>query len=319
MGMGIAGLLQKIGVNGNAVELPHGYHTRVFSVDGSVIKVISKPELSDLTLASQLADDILRYATELERIGVQSPALQVNLVDYNGRWNLVVTSSFCGLDVSERLSRSSVEDCTKIADSILTMLRQFFLNPVQGGSLEIQAGVDPKPANFCLDGHGLHFVDCMPPRIRRSGIAIVEFPAPVSKQGYQMAYFRHFDMRGILAVLQTQLCRLRPEFRPMFRQILRQFAEEFRGNGLVCYLDEFVGSRFVTANTANRLAIIHSLRCDDMYEMRDIACQLALEDPNVARQTKVEKIFTLSHFYNDKPSVKNTEEIKTILRKFTVR
>jgi len=317
-------VLTQLGYNGNLTRLPSGYHAKVFLLNQSalpvVLKIISKPELADGQLARQLLADMGLYADELRRIGVQSPSIDAQLLFSDGQWHLVITSPYRGLDVSTTIASAPAEHSLNVVTDILTLLRQFFLHPVATQSLELQVGVDPKPANFTRDEQNqLNFVDTMPPRARRDGQPIVEFPIPQSAAGYQVAYFRHFDMRGILVVLQTQLCRLRPQSRSEFRSTIRQFADEFRGNGLVTFLDEFAGTRFVAAGETGRLEIIESLGTDDMYEMRDIGTQLIEENPDLYGFEILEQVFALSHFFHDNPAPGNIELAKKILSAMTCR
>lgn len=315
-------VLAQLGFNGILFKLPSGYHAEVFRIEtgasAEVLKVISKPELADSQLAHQLVADMALYAAELQRIGVRSPMIKTELLQSAQQRHLVITSPYCGVDVSKAIATAPLSHSLQIVSDILGLLRQFFLHPLMPKSLELQVGVDPKPANFTRDSENqLNFVDTMPPRARRDGQPIVEFPKPQSAEGCRVAYFRHFDMRGILIVLQTQLCRLRPHDRSKFCTLIRQFATEFHGNGLVTFLDQFVGTRFIQADRDSRIEIIDSLGTDDMYEMRDICAQLVEENPEVYDQEILERIFHLSHFFHDNPTPGNTTLAKKILISMT--
>lgn len=312
-------ILQKLKLDGPVEMLPAGYHSSVLLVGGNdnrrVIKIISKPELTEMVIAQQLADDIQAYAQELQEKELVSPLIEIDLLGNGGLVDIVISSPFCGPDASRIMKSAPQARCQEIASKILDLLRCLFRHSLIPGGFELQTGIDPKPDNFTVDDFGvMNYIDLMPPRYRRDGVALLEFPEPFSAKGRQLAYFRHYDMRGILTVLQTQLCRVRPTLRPEFQKLIRQFIKEFRGNGLSDYFNYLPSFQFCRASQSERFQIVDSLHQDDIYSMRDIVCQLVSEQPDQYGEIEIEKVFHLSHFFTDAPPADKICLIKLILK-----
>ncbi len=311
-------ILERLKINGEVSLLPSGYHSSVILVAQNgfkqVIKVISKRELNSIKVADQLARDIQAYSNLLQKIGLPTPDVKVELISNGSIWDIVVISPFCGHDISNDISDGSESLCLESIDKILLPMGLIFKQQLELDDFELQIGIDPKPSNFTLDENGaIYYVDLMPPRYRRDGVALVEFPPPVSKNAEALAYFRHYDMRGLLFVLQTQLCRLRFDLRPQILEKLWLFSEQFCSGRLSHYLKQIPSSRFISALPKNREEIISLIRRDDMYEMRDIALQLAFENMDLYSLKEIESIFQLSHFFDNTPSTENVERIKALL------
>ena len=308
-------ILRKIGMDGCVCNLPSGFHASVVLVEKEgwqkVVKIISKDCLRTKKSARLLAEDIVAYYQALKNIGVITPENDIRIIKNGQRYDLVIISPFCGHNVSSRIRSGTEKECLDTISSILAIVKRFFLHPVSSDSSELVCGLDPKPDNFTLDRAGqMHYVDLMPPRYRKDGRAIVEFPPPSSPAGYDLAYFRHFDSRGILLVLRTQLCRIRHDLRPQILELLTDFSRGFNNPCLKDYFDDFPGERFISAGPSERKEIIERLGDEDIYLIRDIATQVACENPLHFDRGWIEDIFHLTHFYDDVPAAENIKEIK---------
>lgn len=311
-------VLREIGMEGYVCNLPSGFHASVVLVEKEglqkVVKIISKDCLNSKKSALALAEDITAYYHELKKIGVLTPENDFRVVKNGRRRDLIIISPFCGLNVSSRIRSGTEDECLDTISAILSEIKKFFLHPVSSGSSELICGLDPKPDNFTIDSFGqMHYVDLMPARYRKNGRAIVEFPSPSSLAGYDLAYFRHFDSRGILLVLRTQLCRIRHDLRPQILKLLADFGCSLDSCSLTDYFVNFPGERFIAASEAVRWEIIERLDEGDIYLVRDIATQLAYENPLQLERGWLENVFHLTHFYDDVPAAENIEKIKKIL------
>ncbi|MDD2807306.1 MAG: hypothetical protein PHW95_02175 [Patescibacteria group bacterium] len=311
--------LERLKLTGRVELLPSGFYSSVVLVvengHKKVVKLIRKPELNEQAIAQQLGDDIVAYGAELLRRGVRSPQVKVRLLgDVGEGWDVVVEAPFQGTDVAHLLLEADESDSVRLTRGMLGMISALFDYPLESG-FELQIGIDPKPDNFTVSETGeMHYIDLMPPRYRRDGVPIVEFPEPTTDIGKKVAYYRYYDMRGILTVLRSQLCRNRFDLRPLFRRLIAEFAAQYPGLGR--HMGLSVGEVFVDANLSGRLAIIEALAGDDMYAMRDIVTQLAFENP-LYRHPCIDKVFHLSHFYQEAPSPENVCRVKKILRAMT--
>ena len=312
-------ILKELGFDECVCELPSGFHASVTLVNAQscqkVVKIISKSCLDEEAAALELQKDIIAYYDELKKINIPTPENDIRIIRNDRGYDLVIISPFCGFNLSETIKHGSEAESLEAASSILSVIGKFFTNRICEKSFELICGLDPKPDNFTRDQKGnVHYIDLMPPRCRKNGRALVEFPAPRSKKGYDLAYFRHFDARGIILVFRTQLCRLRPSLRPQILGLLYAFYEKTLGPECVEYFESFAGNIFNRADRSQRQKIIAEIKEDDMYLFRDIATQLSFENPDRCGKKWLEEIFHLTHFYDDVPSFENARKIKQMLK-----
>lgn len=293
----------------------HAIVSRV-QVDGEsyMVKEIRK-DFADEKQVIALGADMVAYAEQLNAVGVPAPVpLEICPIWYDDVLYLTTIDPDVGNDVEMQLLNGDEGCCLHIVRDMLEIVGGLFRRTANARSLELEVGIDPKPANFASSrSRQMFYVDLMPPRFRKNGRPIVEYPEPKSRQGYELAYYRHYDQRGLLEVLQTQLCRLRPACRREFVGAIREFAQAFSLD-LVDHLDIFPGTRFsATTSCRRRGEIIEGLPDDAMYAVRDIACQLAFEQPEICGVDTLQTIFDLSHFHADTPDRKQMDQAKRML------
>ncbi|MBI4415329.1 MAG: hypothetical protein HY566_03795 [Candidatus Kerfeldbacteria bacterium] len=280
-----------------------------------IIKEIRKkfPSAADI---SALGRDVVEYANRLNRCGVATPQpIAVFPVIEGDTCYLTTVDPFVGDDLEVAITSGEREVCLRAVDDLLEVLLRLSSRCTEPDGCELEVGIDPKPANFTRDDSGaVHYVDLMPPRWRKNGYPMVEYPAPRSEFGQQVAYFRHYDLRGLLVVLRTQLCRLRPTLRPLFVERLQAFTQRLPGE-VARYHTSFAGTRFSSLDRQGRLALIGKLTDGQIYEMRDIACQLAYEQTHNhgAADGFLEQVFHLTHFYDDVPDRNQMDRARELL------
>ncbi|MDP2933078.1 MAG: hypothetical protein Q8N81_03010, partial [bacterium] len=165
----------------------------------------------------------------------------------------------------------------------------------------LDLGVDPKPANFVSrNGNNFHYVDWMPPRFVKNGIPLVEYEPPKSRQGQELAYFRSYDLRGILLVLQSQLSKLNPLARTAVKSLILKFAGEVDPK-IQGYLSSLVSETVFSASGSEVAHLVSQLQPQNIYELREIACELVCRGR--ANSDFLAKAFQLTHFYDDVPEV----------------
>ncbi|MDD5110329.1 MAG: hypothetical protein PHI63_03890 [Patescibacteria group bacterium] len=295
------------------------YRTKVGG-DSFVVKEIRK-DFADEEQVRLLGADMVAYAEQLNAAGVPAPVpLETCPIRYedDDALYLVTIDPDVGDDVETHIREGEEGNCLRIVRDMLEIVGELFRQTTPTGTSELVIGIDPKPANFVRDhSRAMSYVDLMPPRFRKLGRPIVEYPEPKSRRGFDLAYFRHYDQRGLLEVLRTQLCRLRPSCRREFVGAIQEFAGAF-GPRLTDHLREFPGTLFSTAATRRREEIVVGLPDDAMYPVRDIACQLAFEHPDRCSDETLQTIFDLSHFHADTPDPDRMNKAKRMLLEIVV-
>ncbi|KKU49464.1 MAG: hypothetical protein UX72_C0055G0003 [Parcubacteria group bacterium GW2011_GWA2_47_10] len=309
-------VISSLKLHGNVEVLPAGFHSDVTLIvhngEALVIKIISKPEFANKAVAEELAQDIVHYHHLLKDIGVRLPPINKIELLANGTnsWDVVVITPFLGYDAERKIKEKNVAT-TWALDGILQTMAPFFFNQQLCSHLEV--GIDPKPANFVSkDNNEYHFIDWMPPRFRKNGIPLVEFAPPQSKEGWDLAYFRSYDAKGILLVLQTQMCRLSPASRPEIKSRILEFANsispDVRG-----FLADLPSEKLWGLDFESSRNLIEGLGPRDVYALREIACELHHRHNTPAGAILVEQIFRLTHFFDDLPDPDKIEQAKSLL------
>ncbi|MBU6389743.1 hypothetical protein KGQ71_04500, partial [Patescibacteria group bacterium] len=187
--------------------------------------------------------------------------------------------------------------------------------------LWLEVGIDLKPANILQkDPTSVpQYADLVPARMRKqNGDPEVELPAPLTRQGFDLAYWRAFNLNGLVTMTLSQLCRIRPELSHQFINTGYDFARQLGNAELLRYLDQFEGIRFLTANPRDRLTIIEQLPNHAMYAMRMIGCVVVAEQtsgtfPSDLLPVLLEEVHHLTHFGDDPASDADTAQAKHIL------
>lgn len=291
---------ERVNMSGQVQLLPSGYNTDVSLIvrdngDKEVVKVIGvKKSLSDEAAAREFIFDVITYRNCLAVRGsehipeISDAYLLQNKVE--NRWQVVYHMPYVGKDVAEVIvGAEDFEDIKDVLEKMLELLN-IFLADRHLEPYEINVGVDPKPANFSIFRGKIFFFDFVPPRYRKGNKAIVEYPMPTTPQGYELGYFKHFDIRGVLLILQSQLSRLRSEWRDSFKALIIEkapdCAKDFLRNGLWNLFPDFSHRR------AKR--VIASFTDRDIYTMREMVADLALR--RGYSSDDVDRFFRLSHF-----------------------
>lgn len=281
------------GIIGQVIPLPCGSHSKVFAFnDGreKVLKIIGSSEgiFTDIRAARRMSNDILTYDALLNQYGIKTPKIEdigVFTSDMTGFHQIFIITTHEGISAEDIISQSDPVGCLKICCRILSHTQPILESKIDGD--ESRIGFDIKPANFTHNGREIIYVDSFPPRLNGA----LDFPAPTSQQAREVAYFRSFTIPGILLTLQTQLSRLRPELRPMFKRLILAFADQY---GVGDQFRNSISEIFIYRPKDERHLIIQSLTPKEMYDLREIACELAARD-SIGR-SEMERIFHLTHF-----------------------
>ena len=284
-----------------AERLPDGYHSEVSSItdqsDGrrKVLKVIGGKMRTPMTAAqaAELCSDIIAYRNKLEQAGIRIPPLDgISILENRelGGYEVIEVSGFRGRSLEQEVRASDDEQAVALFCEIVHAIRPVLAERV--GIHDLKVGIDPKPANFTRDeGGALWYVDTMPPRHRKRGIPIIECTPPKTEMAYKVGYFRHFTVHGVLTVLLTQVSRLHPRSHAKIKEAAVGFAREFFPDS-VPQLNDSTVHRIVHGR---ELEILQGMSAMDMYTLREIACQLAGQRPELTKGW-LEELYGHTHF-----------------------
>lgn len=297
-------LLERLQLSAREIEiLPSGYHTQVTLIlhngTHSVVKIISKPAFANPAVADELASDIRAYHLLLKRAGVRVPEISrfeiLTSSSGSGR-DLVLIVPFEGHDAERRLLSGGLT-MSEVLDGILSAF-----HPVLSGHRNcvlVELGLDPKPANFVShNGNHFSYIDWMPPRYLKNGVALVECEEPKSEAGRELAFFRSYDVRGILLVLQSQLSKLSPAARGQIKARILDYARGLDAAAFE-YLGNLPSEVVFRTGRSEALEVINGLGSRQLYELRGIACELVCR--GLADEAFMAEVFHLTHFYDDLP------------------
>jgi len=146
---------------------------------------------------------------------------------FSDRAIIIKTSRWTGYDLAARLRRKELRENS----ALVTELVRKMCEPVKElckhrhDDWEIVVGIDARCSNFTLDQDGkVWFIDLFPARFRTEKGPMVEWPEPLSEAGRVLGLFKHFDVRGIVLSIISQLSRIRPEYRVLFEtEVLSAF------------------------------------------------------------------------------------------------
>lgn len=267
--------------------------------------------------------DLLQYQLELETCRVPLPKILKIVIEYDHaaeRAMVLKTSAWTGKDVHCLLGEL---DARRDRKKILSLVRQMcrILVPLCKDRLagwETRVGIDPRASNFTLDERGkMWFVDLFPPRYRKQGQPIIEWPEPKNELGRRLGYFKHYDVRGIMLCTMAQLARVKPELKADFEAgVIGEMSKAFSpkekkdfASGLAAAPWKRIrglarrkgnSARALMANTI-RGAVAEKVFGIDyyVYTLREIALELA--GLGWLKKDSLEKFFRDSHFEDELP------------------
>jgi hypothetical protein len=290
-------VLAQLNLKGKAHMMTAGSHCEValHILDGHqcVVKIIRGHSSMDTLGATRLVDDIVSYQRLLSDIGVPIPRERncFPLEDQGTQsTNVVLVESYEGEDAGDCLARMNDEQARFLVRRMLCAISPFLrARRRSGGPL---LGIDPKPNNFAVND-AVTYVDTVPPRYRRDNETLVDLPIPTDPNAWKLAYWRAYTPEGVLVVLQTQLCRVRPDLLTTF---VKEISAAASACGVGAYFECLPSRVFPTMSALERKAFVRSLEPTDMYLMRDIACFLAHRDSRKFDQPWLDAVFKQSHF-----------------------
>lgn len=296
-------IVNEVNLTGKVKILPAGYNSEVTIIskdDGKweVIKIIGvKKAILTEDEAQEFARDITTYHKLLTEVaGNRIPPLtDIYLLNKSGKWHVIYHMPYRGKDMEVILRKGNNTIVERIVRLVLETLG-LFLASIYRDPYEITVGVDPKPANFSFKGGRINFVDLVPPRYRKNGTPIVEYPVPKTEDGFKWGYFKHYDARGVLLVFQGQLCRIRPELRPLFKKLIIEYAPE----GIKDFFKKGIWETFPTLSLSEAEKVVASLTYLDMCTMREIVTELAYRYKYDA--AVVDNFFKASHYEDEIPN-----------------
>lgn len=281
--------LERLGVNlSEAEQIKGGSHSQVFRYKQNggmmVAKIKMMPGACSMEVET-LRDDVVAYCAELERLDIPVLAGQVTACDEKA---VVIQQEFMGPDYASLIQHKEKRIVEQKTHELLDVLEILFAHSSDQKHLE--AGLDPLPANFA----GGKFIDVMPPRYRRMDKALVDIPEPEDSDAWDLAYWRAYTSEGLLMLLRTQLCRIRPQMRIFFCDAITQVASCY---GCDEYFCDLPGNGYVGMSRQQKRRIIEAVDSSTgMYVLRDIACELTFQDPSRFSLEWLEKAFQATHF-----------------------
>ena len=292
--------------------------------------------------ALEMLEDILVYHQELEKRDVPLPEIKDKKVEFDSEVNkhtIVKVVPWTGAEVGKLIETSDWEKERETIEKLVKRMLEI-ITPIcreRKSGWETEIGIDPRSANFTLDGQNkLWFIDLFPPRFRKNGVAIVEWPWPKGKLGTTLGYFKHFDVRGILLCLLAHLARVKPEAKSRFEELmleeakkmmtekeLAEFAGELQRTAWVKLRNLLKKNKSGTNFFQDAREIISSAIRDkvfdvdyNIYTLREIATELAAE--RLISVEELEDFFRASHF-EDQLTEEQEKRLQVMLLNFLQR
>ena len=206
--------------------------------------------------AHVIAGRVQRYHDELTACGIPVPPLTTIYVEYEpsiDRSVVVKSSPWAGHEIYSILRKADiVRDAAYIemlVRNIARILTLLYAHRID--DWHTSAGIDPHTSNFVVNDAGVvSYVDLFPPRIRENGIPLVEWPAPLSIEGFELGYFKHYDIRGIILTAIQHLSRAKPELADYFKElVLSEFKKIIPTELFEPFVDELMRTPFMSART----------------------------------------------------------------------
>lgn len=204
--------------------------------------------------AQTISQRVARYHKELTDLGVPVPELKSMYVEYEpsiDRSVVVKSSPWAGHELYSIIRTADVEKDLEYVESLVRKIAKILglLYKDRIDDWHTKVGIDPHTSNFVVNHKGeVSYVDLFPPRIRENGTPLVEWPAPLSKEGFELGYFKHFDMRGIILTTIQHLSRAKPELSEYFKEvILSEFKTLIPPTLFNPFVDELMKTPFMSA------------------------------------------------------------------------
>lgn len=279
-----------------------------------------------LAEAEEMVKDLLLYHEELEKRNIPLPKIEQTKLEYDynlERAVVVKITPWSGAELRHLIQRAHpVKDIGVLEEYVREMLSIISrVGSERHASWETVVGIDPRCSNFTLDEQGkMWFVDLFPPRYRKNGIPLVEWPEPKSEIGRNLSHFKHFDVRGILLCTTAQLARTQPTLKTFFESVVYdeakkmmselEYAEFLRGidESPWMQLREILqsGKKLSAAQMEEALDIISTAAEKkvfdveySVYTLREIALELA--QAKIISPDELKNFFSLSHFEDTLP------------------
>lgn len=240
-------------------------HSLVEERDGRVNKIIESEAHFTEEEAARWALRVQRYGQLLQAKGVPVPSH--HRIEVICGSLVVEEASHCGLDVQAALSQATIQPQEALT-RILHALAGIFS---QGNQPEV--GIDPHPANWCLNNAGaLTFVDFFPPYFVENRVPLVGFPQPVREDEQQLNLTRYYTMLGLVRLLRFNFARIcGAQIEPMFLRVV----EEILGKEIIerlrlCPVEQIRRDRQALRNIVSQLTI---LNVDDVREIAMVVSQ----------------------------------------------
>ncbi|TAL19586.1 hypothetical protein EPN90_03050 [Patescibacteria group bacterium] len=275
--------------------------------------------------ANTWSEDIVAYQEELLRRGVPLPPIEGIIIEFDQASQKAViakTSPWTGHDVSHLIQHTPLGNDDKILGGIVGQMCAILVMVCaeRHRGYETEIGIDSRCSNFTIDASGkMWFVDLFPPRYRKAGAPLLEWPTPLTEEGRGLGLFKHYDARGITLTTIAQLSRVLPAQKSFFEErVLDGLAPAFSPAELAAMRMELSRAPWrqlrdllgATQDTSGRKDAVEAIfACRDavvfgvpygVYGLREAALELAAAGRFSA--PALEEFFRDSHFEDSLPS-----------------
>lgn len=275
--------------------------------------------------AEIIVQDLFQYHEELEKRNIPLPKIEHIKIEYDyheQRALVLKTTEWTGTEVrhliENALEKGDLKFVEKYVREMFRIIGRIVVDRYIGW--ETVVGIDPRCSNFTVDDQGkMWYVDLFPPRFRKNGVPLVEWPEPKSEHGKKLSHFKHFDVRGIILCMTAQLARINPKFKIFFEDIVfdeaqkvmtenewKEFYDELKKSPWMKMRDLFEKQNHSSLSIEHYYEIIDSAVQEkifgieySVYTLREIILELCLAD--IVSHEDVKNFFALSHFEDELP------------------
>lgn len=296
-----------------------------------------------LAEAEEMVKDLLCYQQELEKRNVPIPKIEQTHLEYDHTLDkaiVIKVTPWTGRELRHLIQGAHPVKDLKVMEAYIRAMMKIIgrVANERFQNWETVVGIDPRCSNFTLDDQGkMWFVDLFPPRYRKNGIPLVEWPEPVSEMGKKISHFKHFDARGIILCTTAQLARTQPTLKSFFEGIVHeearkmmkeqeheQFMKELSSTPWMKLRSLLSSPEQWNKDTLQEAKNIVSFAAEQqvfevdysVYTLREIALELA--QLKIITNEELKNFFSLSHFEDTLPSAV-MELLKNNLKDFLER
>lgn len=302
---------QVLGINGVSSFEPigTGVYTKAYRVDHQdqrlVLKIIDggKEGKFNQHTANWILGGITEYDNVIRRMGIHVPEILTSNVfrgGSDGEWKIAILVTDGGIPADQIIASADPFVVEGLVAELIQSFEPILRYIVAGNGRKV--GFDSKTANFTRNGR-ISYIDGMPPRLD----GLLDYPDPVNKDIRTVNHFRYYTTRGILLVCQNQLSRLRPDCRYIIKSQVLKAASKL---GHPQYFLNSASEKFVHSSPSDKRRIILGLSPTDIYDVREIACEIA-SDGN--HHPELDEIFHLTHLFTKVDVQRHTEAQKLLL------